>query len=237
MTETGRQMLQRQRPRLNREQAALGEKLVNEARHATSMTKSLAAANDPVHNAVSRGIVRRVAGVLASEKVTPAIQVQPVDSARGEVMQAYTDFTSIHVAYTPHSDKRLLAATLRGLMYHEGGHIRWTTPYQTLVQQMVDTFLGGSIYTSAWRAHVERLPVGMERPGGSAHGDGSRQRQPAQGCLLHADDHDRTGRVAQQGGGELPAAVWRRYLPKHIRRGARKGFVAWHGPTATTARR
>ena len=132
MTDVGRQMLQRQRQRLNREQAALGEKLVNEARHASRMGAQLAATNDPIHNAVSRGIVRRVAGVLASEKVTPAISVRPVEHEDGEVMQAYTDFSSIVVQYTPHSDKRLLAATIRGLMYHEGGHIRWTTPYDTL---------------------------------------------------------------------------------------------------------
>ena len=229
MTEAGRQMLQRQRARLNREQAALGEKLVNEARHATSMGKALAQANDPVHNAISRGIVRRVAGVLASEKVTPAIEVRPVNIEGGEVMQAYTDFSSIVVNYTPHTDKRLLAATMRGLMYHEGGHIRWTTPFQTLVQQIVDVALGGSIYAApgehsstayqwAWNALEDQrmeTAVVSDSPRKAAYFTPMIMTE-----LVESPD---------KAAANFPLLIWRRYLPKHIRRGARKGFVEMHG--------
>ena len=161
MTDAGRQMLQRQRQRLNREQAAMGEKLVNEARQAASIGSMLARQNDPVHNAVTRGIVRRVAAVLASEKVRPAIHVSPIVKDDGDVFAAYTDFNSIVVRYTPHADKRLLSATLRGALYHEGGHIRWTTPFTDLRQVMIDQS-DDPIYAASGEATLQRLPVGLE---------------------------------------------------------------------------
>jgi len=233
MTDEGRLLLQRQRARIAREQAELGEKWANEAKHAAAAGAVLAAKNDPVHNAISRGIVRRVAGVLASEKVTPGIEVRPVDLDEGETMRAYTDFRTITVNYTPHSDKRLLAATMRGLMYHEGGHIRWSTPYDTLVQMVVD-------------AESLRAAVAGERPRPIyVPGHDVMQHQRVWNAL--EDQRMETAVVSdsprkaayftplvmteiiqtpERAAANYPLLVWRRYLPRNIRRGARAAFVA-----------
>ena len=214
---------------MSREQAQLGEKLVNEAHRAAQLGATLAAQSDPVHNAISRGIVRRVAGVLASEKVTPAIKVQPADADLGETVMAYTDFSSINVRYTPHSDKRLLAATLRGLMYHEGGHIRWTMPFATLVQQVINlapndpiytatTKVGQSGYQWAWNALEDQR---MET---AVVSDSPRKAAYFTPMVL-----TEMVETPAKAAANWPLLIWRRYLPKHLRRGARAAFVALHG--------
>ena len=49
-------------------------------------------------------------------------------------MKAWTDFDQIYIGYRMHDDIRLLAATMRGLAYHEGGHCRFTLPFTQLAE-------------------------------------------------------------------------------------------------------
>ena len=224
MTDVGRQILQRQRQRLNREQAELGERLVNESRLAHTMGARLERQNDPVHNAVSRGIVRRVAGVLASEKVRPAIHVTPSDR-----FMAYTDFDNIVVNYVQHADKRVLAATLRGALYHEGGHIRWTMPFDDLRQVVIDATPDGLIYNAPITAEVKAYQWAWnaledQRMETAVVSDSPRKAAYLTPMVM-VEMIETPGKAAAN----WPLLIWRRYLPKHLRRGARKAFVAMHG--------
>jgi hypothetical protein len=124
--------MQKERQRMAREQAALGEAMANEAKQRTTWRLDHNVVKpDPEHVAVSRGIVKRVAAVLASEEVNVPIQCRK--SEHGGI-SAWTDFSQIDITYRMHEDKRLLAATLRALLYHEGGHIRWSIPFPDLVR-------------------------------------------------------------------------------------------------------
>ena len=184
-TDMGRQLLQRERQRLAREQAALGEALANEANRARTLTDSGPRKTHvtPEHVAISRGIVRRVAGVLASEHVSVPIEVRP----NRDVLQAYTDFERIHATYRVQDDPRMTAAVLRGILYHEGGHIRFTMPWPSLcevVRRDAPAVFGGNTNSSAWQQYHRAWNILEDQRMETAVVSDS----PRQGCLLHADD-------------------------------------------------
>ena len=133
MSDEGRQILQRERQRVAREQAVIGERLAAEARRNEGHQRQVEYRAKPEDAAVQRGIVRRIGAVLASEDVNVRLDVQPASK-----MMAYTDFQKIVVRYRHHEDIRLLSAVLRGLMYHEGGHCRWSDPFPVLRQAVED---------------------------------------------------------------------------------------------------
>ena len=226
-TDLGRSILQRERQRLAREQAALGEALANEATRARNTADYHRNCNKPEQAAVSRGIIRRVAAVLASENVHPAIHTNMSDAK----MSAWTDFRQIHVTYRMHDDVRLTAAVLRGLMYHEGGHIRFSVPWDQLL----------SIVTTERRQNNRSLPTFDAE-------SSNRTRQRAWNAL--EDQRMETAVVSDSprkaayftpvvlaelaetldaAAANYPLLIWRRYLPRHIRHGARKLFVTKHG--------
>ena len=133
-TDLGRSIMQRERQRLAREQAALAEKLAEDAAAARSLPEeaNVAQPMQDADRAIQRSIVRRVAGVLASEGVNASIEVQPIPATAP--LDAWTDFNRIHVGYHLQEDVKLTAAVLRGLFYHEGGHCRWTVPFTDLLE-------------------------------------------------------------------------------------------------------
>ena len=94
--------------------------------------------------------------MLASEGVSVRITATPSNET-----SAWTDFEQIVINYRQQDDERVLAATLRGLAYHEGGHCRFTLPFLDLAEA---AGVDGN--------RRPRPPHGVELPGRSAHGDG-----------------------------------------------------------------
>lgn len=229
LTESGRALLNQQRQKLNREQAALGERLVNEARAAQQFQQYVDMRYKPTFNAVSRGILRRVAGVLASEGVTPAIEVHEGSFA------AYTDFDSITVSYPADAeeDVRLTAATLRGLLYHEGGHIRWTTPYLNMLKEAKAAFPeyeweklildagGGGLHNS--RFHHAWNALEDQRMETAVVSDSPRKAMYFTPVILK-----HLAANPMEAAANYPLLIWRRYLPRHVRAASRQAFIAFH---------
>jgi hypothetical protein len=226
-TDLGRSILQRERQRLAREQAALGEALANEAQRARQTADNHRHFNKPEQAAVSRGIVRRVAAVLASENVHPAINTHLSDNK----MSAWTDFRQIHVTYRMHEDVRLTAAVLRGLMYHEGGHIRFSVPWDQLQSIVMserrlnsqpliqfDAEASNRTLQRAWNALEDQR---MET---AVVSDSPRKAAYFTPVVLAE-----LAETLDAAAANYPLLIWRRYLPKHIRNGARKLFVTKHG--------
>jgi hypothetical protein len=213
----GRQILQRERQRLARENAQQGAVLVNEVRAAQDLREVQAlrpVTNDTV--GVSRGIVRRVAAVLASEDVHAPINVRPV-VAKGQ-MRAWTDFNQIDVTYVNHEDKRLLAATLRGLLYHEGGHCRWTVPLDVLGEMAGVPKHTALDYKRAWNCLEDQrmeTAVVSDSPRKAAYFTPMIMTELTQTLDMAAANY--------------PLLVWRRYLPTRLRDQARRLFITVHG--------
>ena len=225
-TEVGRAIMQRERQRMAREQAALGEAMVKESQMRAQHAEVAPLALDPEHNAISRGIVRRIAGVLASEQVNVPIFVKK--GAENQAVDAWTDFKQISVTYRPMEDKRVLAATLRGLFYHEAGHIRFTLPPRTLWAMVKDkgvkpeTFHGTAEFKlddvfKAWNCLEDQrmeTAVVSDSP-----------RKAAYLTPLIMTEHLRSvGSMAAN----YPLLIWRRYLPIKLRAAARRMFIAQH---------
>lgn len=230
-TEVGRAILQRERQRLAREQAALGEALVAESRviRADPTERYGVEPVDVEQNAIARGIVRRIAAVLASEEVNVPITVHK--GAEGMGSDAWTDFSQISVTYQPQDDKRVLAATMRGLFYHEGGHCRWTIPFPELLRQ---------VQTQARDEGVEiALPTcGVARPQAchrawnmledqrmetAVVSDSPRKAAYFTPMIMTEHTPTPTSMAAN-----YPLLIWRKYLPRKLRHAARRMFIASH---------
>ena len=217
-TEAGRQIMQRERQRLAREQAAIGEAIAQTANATRANRQVTHVRVSPERAAISRGIVRRVAAVLASEGVNLPINVRPADR---DVLSAWTDFRTIDVTYRNHDDKRLVAATLRGCLYHEGGHCRFTLPLPDLNKQAVREGMSfphsPSTYMRAWNCLEDQrmeTAVVSDSP-----------RKAAYITPLILTEHVST---IDNMAANYPLLVWRRYLPKRVRREARRMFVIRH---------
>jgi len=219
-TDTGRQILQKERQRLAREQALAAEQMANEAINRENHATIDEFSPSPVtaeRLGVSRGIVRRVGAVLASEGVTLPINVRP--SERRHDLRAWTDFRTIDVTYENFEDKRLLAATLRGALYHEGGHVRWTIPYGELTKgTRVPEFQNASnTFFRAWNCLEDQrmeTAVVSDSP-----------RKAAYFTPMIMTVHTRTLDMAAA---NYPLLIWRKYLPKRLREHARRAFIALH---------
>lgn len=227
-TEVGRAIMQRERQRMAREQAALAEAMVKESqvRHRHADSVEVRPIMDPEHNAISRGIVRRIAAVLASEKVNVPIIVKK--GSESQSVDAWTDFKQISVTYRPLDDKRVLAATLRGCFYHEAGHIRFTLPPKRLWAEVKDlgikpktlpfgTEMKLDTVFHAWNALEDQrmeTAVVSDSP-----------RKAAYLTPLIMTEHVRTPSAMAA---NYPLLIWRRYLPRRLRKAARQMFVAQH---------
>jgi hypothetical protein len=210
-TDLGRQLLQKERQRLSREQALLGEQLADEAKRKAAMQVAGARQAKPEQVAISRGIVKRFAGVLASEGLCIKITAQPV-----ERMSAWTDFEQIYIGYRMHDDVRLLAATMRGLAYHEGGHCRFTLPFTQLAELVGKDARNANVRPlhRAWNCLEDQrmeTAVVSDSPRKAAYLSTTIMTELLENVNAAADNY--------------PLIIWRRYLSKKVRRGARKLFV------------
>ena len=217
-TDLGRQLMQKERKRLAEEQALLGEKLANEARAARNAKFDRDHTPAPKQQVgVNRSIVRRTAAVLASEKVTVPIHVKQGDEMAPS--RAWTDFTQIAVTYKPEDDVRLLAAELRGLLYHEGGHCRFSDPFLSLADKVeailgtIPTAEGVTNYRDMHRAWNCLEDQRMETAVVS-----DAPRKAAFFTPMVMGMHLRTLDVMAA---NYPLLVWRRYLPAKLVRQAR----------------
>ena len=224
-TEVGRAIMQRERQRMAREQAALAEAMVKESQvRAQHSHMAVPTPMDVEHNAISRGIVRRIAMVLASEGVNVPIFVRK--GRESQSVDAWTDFKQISVTYRPIDDKRVLAATLRGCYYHEGGHIRWTMPPRVLWTRVKDLGIRPASLTGeltiervfhAWNCLEDQrmeTAVVSDSP-----------RKAAYLTPLIMTEHLRTPSTMAA---NYPLLVWRKYLPRKLRKAARAMFIAQH---------
>src|SRR5262245_30872469 len=145
----GRSILQKERQRMMTEQAELGQQLADEARLHRALRVNTVR---PEHIAISRGVVRRVAGALAAEGVSVPMVVKRTHSD----IDAWPEFEQILARYPVNEDPRMQAAVLRGILYHEGGHISWTMPLADLLQMAANegyrTSFGlhDAAYRTAW---------------------------------------------------------------------------------------
>ena len=231
MTQAGRQLLQKERGRMAKEQALLGEALAEEARRTAAMGERIAQINKPEDAAISRGIVRRVAGVLASEGVNPIIEC-----VNRPQMNAWTDFTKIHVGYKKFDDIRLTAATIRGLMYHEGGHIRWTTPWLDLLSAHRDVYLNqllaqgleGPFPPEFTREELSQLQRAWNCLEDQRMETAVVSDSPRKAAYFTPTVMEHNAATPAMAAANYPLLIWRRYLPKHLRRSARAAFIDAH---------
>ena len=145
--ELAQSVYNKQRNDLIAQEARIAAQEVVDAKARMERSQSLARDFNADDAAIQRSVVARVAAALASEHVVPVMDVAPDMN-----MTAWTDFETIHVRYRPFSDVPLFCATLRGLMYHEGGHIRWTTTFE-----MLQTLALGSTATGLTGVDIQRL--------------------------------------------------------------------------------
>jgi hypothetical protein len=205
--------------------------MLNEARWRAATEQKLAAACDPMDGAVHRGLVHNITGSLASEGITPLMDIGPTN-ALWEGLVAWTDFERIYVRYNKHPDPRVLAAVLRGLIFHEGGHIRWSISFTDLMaqaQQVTDSpgqpvFTGHELreYQQAWNAMEDQR---ME----TAVVSDSPRKAAFFVPMILKELMDTPAKATAN----YPLLIWRRYLPKHIRDGARAMFVEREGEDIT----
>lgn len=141
LSEQAKHILRNQRRQLAQQQAAAASRAAIEARSLLGREYKPVAYTPaaPVHNPISdsalayqRGVVPRVTAVLASEGIDARVNY---DLSEDVQKSAYTDFHSIYVNYpvVEGADPYEVACILRGLGYHEGGHIRFTTKPEALM--------------------------------------------------------------------------------------------------------
>ena len=210
----GRQLMQQANEKMAAEEARIAAAQVEEARARLNTKEEIERQFDPTGAAVHRGLIRSIVGSLASEGVSPIIDV-----AEGAYMVAWTDFKRIHVRYRHHNDPRLLAATLRGLMYHEGGHIRWTVPFPNLQAEMnADPAMTGVAVRRLQRAWNALEDQRMETAVVSD--------SPRKAAFLTPTVMTELLKSPEYAAANYPLLIWRRYIPQYLRDGSRAMFVA-----------
>ena len=230
-TDAGRAILNRERRRMAREHAAESEEMVAEYRRQAEMrARRLNGAADPVRTtqrAIDRGLVKRVAGVLAAEDLTFTMQAHPSPDQKSS---AWTDFKLIFIHYATFRDEkgepdyRMIAANFRGLAYHEGGHIRWTVPFKNLVHLATGEETNRFDYLSKpWNILEDQR---METAVVSDAPTKARYFLP---MVMEHNCPTKTMLAMN-----YPYIVWRKYLPPKLRSEGRKLFIASH-PKVTDA--
>ena len=217
-TIVGEQLVESARQRLIDEESLMAQKLVAETHQREQYQAKIRKSFNPNDAAFQRSVVKRVATVLASENVVPMIDVQP-----GKRLEAWTNFVQIYIRYNRVEDIRLQSATIRGLMYHEGGHIRWSVPFQQLrnrAGRMGDNLTGLDLrrIQNAWNALEDQR---ME----TAVVSDSPRKAAYFTPLVMTELVNRPDRALAN----WPLLIWRRYLPRDIRSGARAMFVDVYG--------
>ena len=234
-TDIGRSILQRERQKLAKEQAELAEKLAEDAARSRRANRAKTKVNPltTAEAAMQRSIVRRVAGALASEGVLVPIEAHVIPEAQG--VTAWTDFDRIYAGYHLHDDVRITAAVLRGELYHEGGHCRFTDPFVDMEVDAknecgftgtVDEFRIALAGRDMTRAEMHRAWNAMEdqRMETAVVSDSPRKAGYLTPMML-----SELAYTPEMASANWPLMVWRKYLPRKIRDGAKALFMMEHG--------
>ncbi len=231
-TDMGKQIQQRERRRMAREQATEAEEMVAEyrrqAEERANKMQGIDAPDRKKARAIDRGLVKRVAGVLASEGLTFKMTCNESGDATS---QAWTDFTNISITYGSFQDAhgdpdfRMIAANFRGLAYHEGGHIRWTIPFRDLV-----TLATGEEKSNRWdNLHKSWNLLEDQRMETAVVSD-----SPAKAKYFLPMVMEHNCPTNDMLAMNYPYIVWRKYMPAKVRRQGRRLFLRQH-PQMTEA--
>lgn len=287
LSDVAKNALRSQRRRLATEQADEQARRAMEARAMLGReTKPVTFAPPPAKMRVTntalafcKSVVPRTAAVLASEGVKATVRV---DLSPDAEKSAWTDFRSIHVSYPVESDNMdvvELSAIIRGEVYHEGGHCRFTMKLdERLSLYRADTTIPQakrdrlakmwaeqrSLLHYAWNLsedqYMEQLVV-EDSPRKAAYfapmvidmvidyrkNMTSMESQRTQYAdtlrwfvlngMLSKEQADampfNEQAAEQQRVAAYPLIVWRRYLPRDLRRKMRAEFAAVWGDTMT----
>lgn len=265
LTEQGRMILRSERRKLVAEQTALAEQLRTETMNkinstyvpnGASTTYLRQTHHDPSEMAFQKLIVPRVTAVLSTEGVRATVNVK-MNAAR---TSGWTDFANINVTMAKgiEADPRNASAVLRGILYHEGGHIRWTLALALLMKQYNEAIEGMAGRTPMTRTHCQEyhtawniaedqrmemkvvddspnkamyfLPMVLDVVFGQYRKLDKLRERAAQG----EDISDLEIEQAQELRANMyPYVAWRRYMPKDLRRQLRDLYTAKHGYKAT----
>lgn len=224
-TDVGRTIQNRERRRLAREQAQESQDIVDEyRRQAKQRQEILTNATKPstqMKRAIDRGLIKRLAGVMASEDLDVRLRATQVQGAQSS---AWTDFRNIEVYYATFTDAkgnpdyRLIAANLRGLAYHEAGHCRWTIPFPTLVEQVQGVASNRFDHLhKAWNfLEDQRMETAVVSD------------SPAKAKYLLPMVMQHNCPDVSMLAANYPLLVWRKYLPSRLRQQARRLFMLAH---------
>lgn len=99
--------------------------------------------NKKMSDAMIHSVSNLAGRVLSSMKINSRIVVSRTNASySGRAVSAYTDFDSIHINVDPESFNvdsiesiSELVHVVKGLVYHEGGHIAWTFPQTSLCEK------------------------------------------------------------------------------------------------------
>lgn len=229
--------LQKEGRDLARREAAAAETRRQEAREQLQNAEQVVAAAK--HRKVSDGFFNAVGeagrAVMRSWGVAAPLRLEETSSWWADTVKAWTDFHTVHVQY-PAVHKmvnegdtdalRRLVFDLKGLIYHETGHIRFSIPYDRLERQGVyqpnaEPIIVSSMSKMAWNVLEDQrmeCAVVAESP------------VIAKYFTVMVSRH-----IMGSGSGAAPEAstyllvAGRTYLPKALRREMRRLFVSAYG--------
>lgn len=218
LTGATRTLLNRRRKDIVMEQANIGRAMTDRAqalkakrieRHLNEQPKTTTAIDESVR--LLNVVGRSTSAVLASEGLRVAMKLKGDRNGT-----CFTDFKSITVQYLADiTDPVNAAAEIRGIIYHEGGHLRFTIHPKELIGD-----LGGE-YHRIWNMLEDQR---MER---AVVWDSPRKASYFVPMVLN-----RVISFYESGSDKTNAYLFvlqRRYLPREIRQELRNRFVAVYG--------
>lgn len=237
-----KQMLQRERRQMARRAAKQAESELDDARHLLSHAAYKASQRNERRNseAIISGLRAMVTTVSRSWGVSAPIFIE-TNYWQSDV-SASTDFHSVKIMYPhraiPDSDEvgkfdlptlKNLISDIKGLTYHEVGHLRFTTPFPVLCDITQKT-----LYASDQRMHRAWNTLEDQRMESAVVAESPVIAKyftimVARWILRQA---------SASGTSQIPAEQFlltagRRYLPSKFRIDMRKAFAAKHGMDAT----
>lgn len=238
-TPIGRSILTKQRQALAREQAEVETRRLSALAHRQSRADTLRERQERpelvFQAAMQRSVIKRTNGVLISEGVNVPVNASGV---RHDQLRAWTDFKALYIYYPIHEDQpELTAAIIRGLMYHEGGHVRFTLTFDDLVRayfteqgmfvpvpsgELRQAILNYSGVTYLKTLHSAWNIMEDQRMETAVVSDSPRKAAYfAPMVISHMlSSPEKTAR-------NWPVLIWRRYLSHDLRKRARAMFVAY----------
>lgn len=206
---------------------------------------------DPAELAFQKVVIPRTTAVLSSEGIRATVNVK-MDAARNS---GWTDYTNINVTMAKgiEADPRNASAVLRGVLYHEGGHIKRTVPLPVLINRYNEAIKGTGrarltgadmrTYHTAWNiAEDQRMemlvvddspnkaryfvPMVLDIVMGQFKALQTLRQMTNEG---HTVTDEEMAKALDDEANCYPYLAWRRYMAKDLRRGLRAKYIARYG--------